>query len=504
MTKRYAEIMFIKLIPHYSQSARINEKSSQKRGTRMSEEKKKRKIEKKYYYIGGVVLALIGIIVFSQIRKNANSNADLLTAAVEKGELIATVGGTGKVEANKSATLSWKTSGNVSSVYVENEDVVTSGTVLAELTSTSLPQNVILAQADLVDARRNLETVMESDTQRSQSYLNLLDAEENLKNAKEDVDDWNYNNADQAVIENARAEFIAAEENLKQAQAALDQAGSDAAQQESQTTLDDAQNARDKALRNLNYILGKSYDTQVAQDFAKYDLAKAQLADAQRDWERVKDGQNADDILAAQAKVTAAEAVAGMAQIQAPFDGTITMVMTKTGDEVSTGSSAFRIDDLSKFYIEVDVPEIDIHKIQIGQEAEFTFDSLLDKTYHGKVVEVSGAGVENQGATDFTVKLLITDSDEEILPGMTASVSITVLKMEDTLVVPNRAIRLDNGDVVVYVLRAGNIDKVTVEIGSSSDSYTQILSGDIQENDTLVLNPPQDLFSTSQQPAFTR
>ncbi|NMB61233.1 MAG: efflux RND transporter periplasmic adaptor subunit [Chloroflexi bacterium] len=470
----------------------------------MSEGKKKQKIEKKYYYIGGIVLALILIIVFSQMRKNASSNENLLTTTVEKGELIATVGGTGKVEANKSAILSWKTSGNVSSVYVENENVVTSGTILAELAPTSLPQNVILAQADLVDAQRNLETAMESDTQRSQIYLNLLDAEENLKNAKEDIDDWNYNNADLTILESARSEFIAAEEILKQAQTILDQANSDAEKQELQTALDDAQNARDKALRNLSYILGKSYNTQVAQDFAKYDLAKAQLADAQRDWERVKDGQNTDDILAAQAKVTAAEAVAGMAQIQAPFDGTVTMVMTKIGDEVSTGTSAFRIDDLSKFYVEVDIPEIDIHKIQIGQDAEFTFDSLLDKTYHGKVVEVSGAGVENQGAIDFTVKLLVTDSDKEILPGMTASVSITVLKMEDTLIVPNRAIRLDNGDVVVYVLRNGNIDRVTVKIGSSSDSYTQILSGDIQENDSLVLNPPQDLFNTSQRPAFTR
>jgi len=467
-------------------------------------EGKKRKIGKKYYYIGGVALALILIILFTQLNKNASSNEDLLTATVEKGELIASVGGTGKVEANKSAMLSWKTSGNVSSVFVENEDVVSSGTVLAELAPTSLPQNVILAQSDLVDAQRNLETVLESDTQRSQIYLNLLDAEENLKTAKEDVDDWNYNNADQAVIDNARSEFIAAEETLKQAQTALDEATTDAAKQDLQIALDDAQIARDKALRNLNYILGKSYDTQVATDFAEYELAKAQLADAQRDWDRVKDGQNADDIRAAQAKVTAAEAVAGMAEIQAPFDGTVTMVMTKAGDEVNTGTNAFRIDDLSKFYVQVDIPEIDIHKIQIGQDAEFTFDSLLDKSYHGKVVEVSGAGIENQGATDFTVKLLITDSDEEILPGMTASVNITVLKLEDALLVPNRAIRLDNGDVVVYVQRNGNIEKIIVEIGSSSDSYTQILAGDIQENDTLVLNPPQDLFNTSQRPAFTR
>jgi HlyD family secretion protein len=476
------------------------------KGKNMSAEKKK-KINKKLFYYGGAALVLALIFLFSQLRKNTSNNNSLLTATVEKGELVATVGGTGKVEANKSATLGWKTSGNVSKVYVENGGSITSGDILAELSQTSLPQNVILAQADLVEAKRNLETVMESDTQRSQTYLDLLDAEENLQDAQDDIDHWNYKNADQKIVDQARAGFIAAEENLKQVKAelqSLDSDTNDAELQKVQTKVDEAQLARDKALRNLSFILGKTYNTEVAEDFANYDLAKAKLEDVQREWDRLKDGQNKDDILAAQAKVTAAESVAGMANLSAPFDGTITSVMTKEGDEVNAGTSAFRIDDLSKFYIEVDIPEIDINRIQIGQEAEFTFDSLLDKTYHGTVVEVAGAGTESQGETNFTIKLLVSDADENIMPGMTASVSITVLKLEDTLIVPTRAIRLEDGEVVVYVQRNGSIERIPVEIGSSSDSDTQILSGDIAEGDTLVLNPPQDLFTSNQRPAFTR
>lgn len=476
------------------------------KGKNMSAEKKK-KINKKLFYYGGAALVLALIFLFSQLRKNTSNNNSLLTATVEKGELVATVGGTGKVEANKSAMLGWKTSGNVSKVYVENGGSVTSGDILAELSQTSLPQNVILAQADLVEAKRNLETVMESDTQRSQTYLDLLDAEENLQDAQDDIDHWNYKNADQKIVDQARAGFIAAEENLKQVKAelqSLDSDTNDAELQKVQTKVDEAQLARDKALRNLSFILGKTYNTEVAEDFANYDLAKAKLEDVQREWDRLKDGQNKDDILAAQAKVTAAESVAGMANLSAPFDGTITSVMTKEGDEVNAGTSAFRIDDLSKFYIEVDIPEIDINRIQIGQEAEFTFDSLLDKTYHGTVVEVAGAGTESQGETNFTIKLLVSDADENIMPGMTASVSITVLKLEDTLIVPTRAIRLEDGEVVVYVQRNGSIERIPVEIGSSSDSDTQVLSGDIAEGDTLVLNPPQDLFTSNQQPAFTR
>lgn len=463
----------------------------------MSEEKKSKKSKKIYYYGAGVLIILLILFFY---RNQDDSAAELITTTVEKGELIATVGGTGKVEANKSAVLTWDTTGNVQDVYVENGTQVLQKTTLAELAPSSLPQTVILAEADLVDAQHNLDTVTQSNTQRSQTYLDLLDAEQNLKDAQEDVDAWNYNNADQQTIDQARSEFIAAEENLKQIEASL-QADN---QQILQEQLDEAQLTRDKALRNLSSILGKTYNTTVAKDFAQYDLAKAQLEDVQREWERVKDGQNEDDIKAAQARVTAAESVAGMAVIRAPFNGTITSVYTKIGDEVSPGTKAFRLDDLSSFYIEVEIPEIDINRIEIGQEAEFTFDSILDKTYHGKVIEVAGAGSEEQGETSFIVKLIMTDSDDEILPGMTASVSIMVTKLEDVLIVPTRAIRLENGDIVVYALRNENIEKVVIEIGASSDSYTQITAGDIVENETLVLNPPEDFFNTSQRPAFTR
>ncbi len=472
-----------------------------------TEKKNKKKIGKKYIILGGIVLVLIVAIVFSQLRKDSSSESDLLTATVTRGELIATVGGTGKVEANKSAVLTWQTSGNVKAVYFQTSDLVKAGDKLAELSQESLPQSIILAQSDLVDAKRNLETVLQSNTQRSQTYLDLIKAEDKLDEAQDDIDRWNYKNADQKTIDQARADFINAEEVLKQAKSQLAALPADTGEedlQKAQSAVDEAQTTRDKALRNLSYILGKNYTDEVAEDFANYDLAKAQLEDAQRVWDRVKDGQNEDDILAAQAKVTAAESAANMANLSAPFDGTVTSIMTKEGDEVTTGTSAFRIDDLSKLFVEVDVAEIDINRIKIGQDAEFTFDSLVDKTYHGKVVDVAKAGTEDQGETHFAVKLLITDADENILPGMTASVNITVLKLEDALIVPTRAIRLEDGEVVVYVQRNGSIERVNVELGSSSDTDTQIISGDITENDILILNPPQDIFNTSQRPAFTR
>ena len=85
----------------------------------------------------------------------------------------------------------------------------------------------------------------------------------------------------------------------------------------------------------------------MAEDFADYDIAKAELDDAQREWDWVKDGSNAADISAAEAKMAAAEATVSLGWIEAPFDGTVTQAYPKVGDRVSASTAGFRIDDLS-------------------------------------------------------------------------------------------------------------------------------------------------------------
>jgi HlyD family secretion protein len=71
---------------------------------------------------------------------------------------------------------------------------------------------------------------------------------------------------------------------------------------------------------------------------------------------------------------------------------------------------------------------------------------------------------------NFKVTLQLLNPDEQVLPGMTAAVNITVNQLDQILVVPNRAVRLVNGQQTIYVLRNGLPVAVTVEIGASSDT----------------------------------
>jgi HlyD family secretion protein len=260
------------------------------------------------------------------------------------------------------------------------------------------------------------------------------------------------------------------------------------------TNLYNAQQALKNAQNNLNYFLLVPSGRDIANAQAKLDLAKAQLEDAQREWDRLKNGPDPSDIASAQARVDAAQATLHMGDVSTPFAGTITEVNGMVGDQVSPGTKAFRVDDLSHMQLDVQVSEVDINSVQIGQPVALTFDAISGKAYNGKVVEVAQAGDSVQGTVNFTVTVELTDPDANVKPGMTAAVTITVKQVNNVLLVPNRAVRLVDSQRVVYVLRNGLPQQVKVTLGASSDTMSEVVSGDLKTGDLVILNPPSNLF----------
>jgi HlyD family secretion protein len=302
-------------------------------------------------------------------------------------------------------------------------------------------QNIILAQADLVNAQKNLADLLASDTVRVQAQIALRKAQEAYDKAveyREELEDG------MLVTIRGQKEYIEADEET----------------------------------------IAKA-DEQVA-------LTGAQLEDAQRAYDRVKDGPNPEDIAAAQARVNAAQATLNLARIITPFDGTITDARPLTGDQVTTGTMGFRVDDLSSLLVDVEISEVDVNSVAVGQPVSLTFDAILGKEYHGEVTQVSQAGVIAQGVVNFTVTVKIIDADEFVKPGMTAAVTITIQELKDQVLIPNRAVRLIDGKRVVYILRNGLPEKVEVRLGSSSDTHSVLLGGEVNVGDEIILNPPAE------------
>ena len=184
--------------------------------------------------------------------------------------------------------------------------------------------------------------------------------------------------------------------------------------------------------------------------------------------------------------------------ITAPISGTIIEKDAKAGDAVKAGDTLCIVYDLSYLEMNINVDELQISSISVGQKVQITADAVPDKTYVGTVTRVSMKGASNGGTTTYPVSIRIDDTDG-LRPGMNANAEIVVAKADNALVVPNAAVV--RGSYVLVTKdspSAANADTameapegfvyVPVKTGVSDDDYTQIVSG-IQEGDTIGYDP---------------
>lgn len=460
------------------------------------------------WIIIGVVVAIAAYFVYQSYQQvQAAQNSAFQTELVRRGELTALVGATGTVRANQTAVLTWQTSGQVGEVLVEVGQQVAVDEVLAELKKSSLSQSLILAEADLVNAKKALENLLESDVARAQAQLNLAQAQEAYKKAQDQRASKNFQRASALTLDEARTNLELAKIEAKEAERVYDMFDhlevDNPQRMNAYSRYLAAQRNLQRAQANLNWLESRPDPLEVEKADANLAVAEANLKEAEREWERLKDGPDPDDIKAAEARIAAIEATLALVRLRAPFAGTITEVNIKPGDQVNPGTPAFRIDDLSHLLVDVQVPEIDINRIQVGQPARLTFDAIIGKEYNGKVVQVGQVGTAVTGVVNFTVTIELEDVDQAVKPGMTAAVNIVVDQIENVLIVPNRAVRLRDGKRVVFLLKDGLATPVTITIGAISDTYSEVIEGEIKEGDVVILNPPTQ-FEANGQPPFVQ
>ena len=96
-----------------------------------------------------------------------------------------------------------------------------------------------------------------------------------------------------------------------------------------------------------------------------------------------------------------------------------------------------------------------------------------------------------------------SNSKTALKPGMTAAVNIVVNELEDVLLVPNRAVRIEDGERVVYIMRDNEMESVTIVLGASSDINSEVIDGELKEGNAIILNPPIG-FDSNGPPPFAR
>ena len=513
-------------------------------------------MKKKSMLIAGIlVVALVaGFFGYRTYASNQASNAaEVQTATVERGSITATLSASGNTRAAQSATIKWETSGKVTGVTLQPGDFVDEDQMLAELEPNTLSTEMIQAKQDLIDAQQALDDLLNStlgqaealqaveDAQKtldslkqtaaekaSQAQLALAEAQEALKDAQSTRNAMNYpHTTDELTIEKAETDYRLAKKEYKQALDDYEQVAkkklTNPDRVHALNKLVTAKQTMETEFAMYNWYLQGYTENEIAQadaevavaqanleaaqmdwdnlkngsSAAQIAMAEATLADAQREWERVKDGPSDEDVAAAQAAVDAAQAMLDNAQLLAPFTGTITEVDVSSGALVGSGDAAFRIDDLSSIYVDVEVPEVDLPSLEIGQQATLEFDAIPDKEYTGEVTAVGMVGTNSSGVVNYPVTIRITNADQDILPGMTASVTIIIDQVDNVLTVPNRAIRTTSGQQTVTVLFEGQQITVPVTVGLVGDSASQVTSDQLREGDAVVNNGSSASTSTA-------
>ena len=184
--------------------------------------------------------------------------------------------------------------------------------------------------------------------------------------------------------------------------------------------------------------------------------------------------------------------------VTSPISGTIIEKNAKAGDALTAGADLCTIYDLSYLVMVINVDELQVSDVSVGQSVQVTADAVPDKTYTGTVTRVSMKGSSNGGTTTYPVTVRI-DETEGLRPGMNANAEIVIAEAKNALAVPNAAI-VRGGYVLVTKdsPSAANADPdmtapegyvyVPVKIGVSDDDYTQIISG-VTGNDTVAYDP---------------
>jgi len=260
---------------------------------------------------------------------------------------------------------------------------------------------------------------------------------------------------------------------------------------------------------NLDSVTAQA-DAAVAQAAAGVTSARSALTAAQHAYS-VRTASAPDALVAAdeaaiasaEASLAAARQSLALSTITSPIAGTVTEVGYRVGDRAGTvGGSALAgltgstsdgtsgrivVADLSVLQVSSTASEIDVVSLAGGQPATITVDALPGLSLPARICDLGQSGSSASGVVEYPVTLCLDHGDARLRTGMSANITIVLAQRENVLIVPTPAISTSGGQSVARVLRPdGSIDQVVVDVGISSGTRVEVISG-LVEGDRVVI-----------------
>ena len=404
-----------------------------------------------------IVLALIGAAVagWKYYSDNTGTMSVFTSKPAQVKDIVSTVTATGTLAAVTEVNVGSEVSGTIAKLYVDYNDEVKKGQLLAQIDPKTLQTQVDKAEANLLKSQSTYENQLaaanKAQADLSRLRANVLTSESKVKQAM-------------ASLENSKASVISAEANVRKAQAEFDKNKIDFERTQklraqdliAQSDLDDARASYLSSQASLDASKASLSGAQASRDSAALNLEGVR-ADLEASRLQVTAGEQT--LISAQASVKGAKADVQQAQanlesaqvdlkktaICSPSDGVVIDVSVSEGQTVAAQyqapqlfTLAYKLDEMQ---VEANVDEADIGQVTAGSKVTFTVDAWPDREFKGQVMEVRKSATTTNNVVTYPVIISADNSDLCLMPGMTATVAITVSEKDGALSVPNSALR---------------------------------------------------------------
>ncbi len=400
----------------------------------------RRWLSRRNLVLAGLLAAALLALYFFAFGGESSSSLTYVTTPAKQGPIVETVTATGTVEPTNQVAVSSELSGTMKEVLADFNDQVKAGQILAVLDTDKLTAEVSHSRAEL--AMRNAQ---------------VQDAEATLAEAKQSYD-------------------------------------------------------------RTNTLTEKNYASTAARDSAEatYQRAVAGVAVAKA------------NVAVAEADLLADETNLKKATIRSPIDGVVLTREVEPGQTVAASLQAPQLftiaENLASMQLEVDVDEADVGQVKPGQGATFTVDAFRDRTFPAEVSTVRVAPETINNVVTYTTVLTLDNSELLLRPGMTATAEIVTKKVDDALLIPNAALRFSlpeatktkgsssggllrmlmprppreasvakveetaDGGRAIYVLENGAPRKITVHVGATDGTWTEVTDGPLKAGAAVIVD----------------
>lgn len=395
----------------------------------MANKLKLKKVSKIWVFVGIVAVVAVAFFFLKGGKKKETISFD--TAKVEKANIQNSVTATGTVEAVTEVTVGTQVSGIVNKIYVDYNSTVKKGQVIAELDRSTLESSLNSAKASLKRSQAEAESAV-ATLQSSQASLNYQKA--------------NYE--------------------------------------------------RYNTLYKKGLVSANDYESA----YLSYRQAQEQVAANKQSVAAAE-----QSVASAEESVNTAQTNLGYATITSPIDG---IVLSKSIEEGQTVAASFETpelftiaQDLTNMQVVADVDEADIGDVKEGERVSFTVDAYPDDTFEGTVKQVRQEATTTNNVVTYEVVISAPNADLKLKPGLTANVTIYTAEKSGVVSVPTKALRFTptaevlgksykivdkaNAKNKVWVLEGNQLKAVSVTIGETDGTHTQIVSG-ISEGATII------------------